>query len=412
MENGRSSREQAVLALTGKSSFQTGQRMPARDADWQGIYEECCQQAVPALAWKSVDREALPKELADRWKDTLAVQAYHSLQVTWQHQQVHELMEQAGIPYVILKGCASAAYYPAPLERTMGDVDFLVRPRDLERAGKVLEAEGFVPWKEEHICHIVYRKERAHLEMHFEPAGVPHGRPGELVREYLKDIMEKGREIELEGGKIRIPSPFHHGLVLLLHTSHHLVGEGIGLRHLCDWAVFAASLSDREFRALFEEKLKAIGMWRFARLLTRVCIRYLGMPERSWTGKAGEEDRELVQALIRDVFAGGNFGRKGESRRHEVYLISSRGRDGVGHISLGRQFIRSLNEAVYTKLPLSRRLPLLLPAGWAFYGGRYLIRMLRGKRPVIHPRRLVEGAAARRSVYARLGLFETEKDTE
>lgn len=411
----KSGREQAVLALSGKSLFQTGQRMPARDADWQGIYEECCQQAVPALAWKSVDQEALPKELADRWKDTVAAQAYHSLQVTWQHQQVHELMEKAGIPYVILKGCASAAYYPAPLERAMGDVDFLVRPQDLERAGKVLEAEGFVPWEEEHICHVVYRKERAHLEMHFEPAGVPHGRPGELVREYLKDIMEQGREIELEGGKLRIPSPFHHGLVLLLHTSHHLVGEGIGLRHLCDWAVFAASLSDREFRGLFEEKLKAIGMWRFAQLLTQVCIRYLGMPERSWPGKAGEEDRELTQALIRDVFAGGNFGRKDESRQHEVYLISSRGKDGVGHISLGRQFIRSLNEAVYTKLPLSRRLPLLLPVGWAFYGGRYLIRMLRGKRPAIHPGRLVEGAAARRSVYARLELFETvetEKDTK
>lgn len=405
----KSGREQAVLALSGKSLFQTEQKMPAQDADWQGIYEECCQQAVPAIAWKSVDKELLPTGLADRWKDTVAAQAYHSLQVTWQHLQVHELMEKEGIPYVILKGCASAYYYPAPLERTMGDVDFLVRPEDLERAGQVLEAEGFVPWEEEHICHVVYRKERAHLEMHFEPAGVPHGRPGEMVREYLKDIMEQGREIEVEGGKICIPSLFHHGLVLLLHTSHHLVGEGIGLRHLCDWAVFVASLSDREFQALFEEKLKTIGMWRFAQILTKVCIRYLGMPERRWTGK---EDRELTQALIRDVFAGGNFGRKNENRKQEAYLISNRGKDGVGHVSSGRQFMRSLNEVVHTKLPLSRRIPLLLPAGWAFYGGRYLIRMFRGQRPVIHLGRLVEGAAARKSVYVRLGLFEAGKDTE
>lgn len=404
----KSGREQAVLALSGKSLFQTGQRMPARDADWQGIYEECCQQAVPAIAWKSVDREELPKELADRWKDTVVAQAYHSLQVTWQHRQVHELMEQAEIPYVILKGCASAAYYPAPLERIMGDVDFLVRPQDLARAGQVLEAEGFVPWEEAHICHVVYRKERAHLEMHFEPAGVPHGRPGELIREYLKDIMEQGREIEVEGGKLRIPSPFHHGLVLLLHTSHHLVGEGIGLRHLCDWAVFAASLSDQEFRALFEEKLKAIGMWRFAQLLTQVCIRYLGMPERSWPGKAGKEDRELTRALIRDVFAGGNFGTKDENRWHESYLISTRGKDGVKERSLVRQFFLSMNEIVYTHIPAARRWPVIIPFGWLIYGCRYMIRMLKGQRPRPHVSAMMEGAAKRKAVYSRLKLFEVE----
>ena len=54
----------------------------------------------------------------------------------------------------------------------MGDVDFLVRKEDMERAGKVLEQEGFVPWDEEHICHVVYRRLPTHYEMHFEPAGV------------------------------------------------------------------------------------------------------------------------------------------------------------------------------------------------------------------------------------------------
>ena len=55
-----------------------------------------------------------------------------------------------------------------------------------------------------------------------------------------------------------MPSHFHHGLNLLLHTNQHLLGEGLGLRHLCDWAVFAAGFSDEEFRELFEEKLKAV----------------------------------------------------------------------------------------------------------------------------------------------------------
>ena len=50
--------------------------------------------------------------------------AYHNLQVAWQHLLVDRLMEKGRIPYVILKGSASGVYYPSPMDRIMGDVDF------------------------------------------------------------------------------------------------------------------------------------------------------------------------------------------------------------------------------------------------------------------------------------------------
>ena len=241
--------------------------------------------------------------------------------------------------------------------------------------------------------------------MHFEPAGVPYGKPGELVREYMKDVMEQAREIQVEGEKLRVPSRFHHGLILLLHTSHHLTGEGIGLRHLCDWAVFVASMTDEEFRQLFEEKLKAIGMWRFARLLTQTCIRYLGCPARPWTGK---EEPDLTAAMIRDIFDGGNFGNKEEKRKQEAYLISNRGKDGVGKRSILWQLAASMNEVVRTHMPAAQKFPVLLPLGWVFYGGRYWIRMMKGQRPKIQPREMLEGASSRRELYRQFGLFQRE----
>ena len=322
--------EKTILILLSRDLFKTFRSIP-QDPDWEEVYQECLRQSVPILVWNALDKAQIPVDTVERWKNTVIASAYHNLQVAWQHLLVDRLMEKGSIPYVILKGSASGAYYPAPMDRIMGDVDFLVSPDHLERAGEILKAEGFTPWEEEHICHVVYRKENIHLEMHFEPAGVPYGKPGELVREYMKDVMEKAREIQVEGEKLRVPSRFHHGLILLLHTSHHLTGEGIGLRHLCDWAVFVASMTDEEFRQLFEEKLKAIGMWRFARILTQTCTRYLGCPARPWTGK---EEPDLTAAMIRDIFDGGNFGNKEENRKQEAYLISNRGKDGVGKRSI------------------------------------------------------------------------------
>lgn len=46
---------------------------------------------------------------------------------------------------------------------------------------------------------------------------------------------------------------------MLLHVAGHLINTGIGLRHLCDWAVFVAKFSDEGFCEMFEDKLKAVG---------------------------------------------------------------------------------------------------------------------------------------------------------
>lgn len=394
--------DQAVLALTANALFDARRPVPA-GADWQQVYEECCHQAVPALGLRGAQAAEVPENILKKWRQTVIAAAYNNLRVSWEHNELDRLMKSAKIPYVILKGCASALYYPRPAERVMGDVDFLVKKKDLERAGKVLEQEGFVPWDEEHICHVVYRKPPSHYEMHFEPAGVPYGRAGDLVREYMKDVMDQARDVEYENGTITCPSHFHHGLVILLHTSHHLLGEGIGLRHLCDWAVFAASLSDEEFREIFEEKFRAVGVWKFAGILTRTAERWLGCPHREWPG---DQETELEDAIIEDIFDSGNFGRKSEDRSYETYLISSRGKGGVGRTSMLHQMILSLNEIVHTKWPVSKKLWILLPFGWGYYGIRYLVKICRGQRPALHPGKVISGAAKRKEVYKEFGLFE------
>ena len=62
-----------------------------------------------------------------------------------------------------------------------------------------LEERGVPAWEEEHICHVVYRNGREHMEMHFEPAGMPNGKAGDIAREYFRDVMEQAEEAEVEG---------------------------------------------------------------------------------------------------------------------------------------------------------------------------------------------------------------------
>ena len=397
---------ETVLDLLANELFQAGRRIQ-ENVDWEQVFQECRRQTVTVHGWNQVcNMDFLPEAVRKDWGQAAVGDAFHNLQVSWEHGALGGSMEKAGIPYVILKGCASAAYYPRPEDRIMGDVDLLVRPEDLDRAGRVLEGDGFQLENDTHVPHRAYVRERTEAELHFAVGGIPWGEPGKRVRGSLEGILEESREIPVEGGGVRVPSHFHHGLNLLLHTNQHLLGEGLGLRHLCDWAVFAAGFSDEEFRELFEEKLKAVGLWRFARTLTQTAVRYLGCPPKAW---AGEPDRRITEAFMEEIGDSGNFGRKQEGRFYESLLIASQEKRMVSRKSMGGQLIRSMNEMVRRRWPAAGRFPLLLPPGWIFLGGRYLIRVARGKRPSVHPGQILRQAGERKRRYRALGLFETEE---
>lgn len=168
----------------------------------------------------------------------------------------------------------------------MGDVDFLVYQEDVERTCRLLEEKGFVAQSSDHECEIAFYRDESVWELYWQVNGVPGGKTGELIRSYLDDIIEKTVFTDNENGRYMRASEFHHGVVMLLHVARHMVIGGIGLRHLCDWAVYAAKSEEEEFPALFEEKLKAVGLWRFAQLLTQLSVVYLGCPPTKLDGGA------------------------------------------------------------------------------------------------------------------------------
>jgi hypothetical protein len=65
-----------------------------------------------------------------------------------------------------------------------------------------------------------------------------------------------------------------------------------------------------------------------------------------------------------------------------------------------------MNHIVYLNWPISVKAKVLLPLGWFFYGGRYMIRVLIGKRKGINITKMVSSAMERREIYKDLHLYE------
>lgn len=412
--NQLTTKEKALLHLATQALFPKENKLnidTLNKKDLPAELKEANVQAVFSLVYSVLKKQGItPPNFEKDFLKTVA----NNIRVGHDHAELHELLSSNNISYVAMKGSASAMYYPEPLLRTMGDVDFLVSPSDLDRAGALLEQAGFAPVeKNDHECHIAYHRRmngiRSIWEMHWSPSGIPEGEVGELTREYLEDIIETAVPCTTQGSECLVPSTFHHGLIMLLHTAIHLINTGIGLRHLCDWAVFADKFSDEEFKELFEEKLKSIGMWRFAQILTQLSVTYLGMSPKEWCGSSNQE---YLETLMCDIFKGGNFGVKDSNRINQAKLITNSHKASVDETSLLKQLIHTMNEKAKIAMPIIKKVPVLLPVGWIYAGGRHLLRIRSGRRPKIDVSDMVRGATERRELYKEFRLFMPEGETQ
>ena len=394
--------QRALVKLVQTALFQTC-KVDLSEMDLNELCQEANVQAVLSLILPQL-RPSLPAD--SPWIKTGNLAYATIVRVCFENTELHTLMNEKKIQYVVLKGAASLSYYPESALRSMGDVDFLVRQEDWNRAEASLNAIGF-----QHIehngstCHLAFLRGPSVWEMHWEPNGIPDGPVGELIREYFSDIIEKARLYSVDDCTCMIPSTFHHGLVLILHTAKHLFTSGIGLRHLCDWAVFVNNLSEFEFVDLFENKLKAVGLWHFAQILTITATEYLGCRVCEWAGTA---DDTLIQGIIEDVFLGGNFGIKDDQRSYQSKLIHEYGTQYVEENGSFKQFFLSMNRKSWEVMPLTKKCPALLPLGWFYAGARHMVRIVRGKRPKVHFNEMVDGANRRKSIYRHFHLFEPE----
>ena len=396
--------EKILLDILANNLFNAGRTVNLDEADLNAVWCEAYVQAVTLMAFHNTNDEIWQNKKYSYIKSKLNQTLADNAKIDFEHVRINGIMKEANIPYTILKGYASALCYPDPLMRSIGDVDFLVDTDNFEIADRALKENGYAATGKEHDVHDVYLGKVCRCEMHFQPSGIPQGKAGVKVRKYLSDLLPRSETKQTELGEITVPSTFHHGLIILLHMCHHLTGDGLGLRHLCDWAVFINSIGEEKFIELFEKVLKDIGLWEFAKVMTFISCEYLGCPGMTW---ASDADKKLADYILIDIIIGGNFGQKNADRSHEHLLISSKNEKEVPMI---RQLFISANSIVYKNWKAARKFKILLPFGWIFFGGRYIIRSILGKRPKIRPQKVAKEASERIDIYSDLKLFEkTEK---
>lgn len=390
-----------LFKLISKSLFNNAFDEALSAEEIEQIYQESCQQTIAALVF-----DVLPTEFAkvnpkiyEKWQNLSMNLIGQNANNCFENAKLSALLNSADIKHCIIKGLVSASYYPKPYLRQMGDIDFLVKESDVSKVTQLLEKNGFKRNGHEHAFHIGFSNGKTIYEMHTKVTSVPEGK--EKVLELLNDTVSDSTTEIINNVCVSVPDKFSHGMIMLLHIARHIeMGDGIGLRHLCDWAVFVNSLTNEEFTKIFELKLKKAGLWKFARILSQICIVYLGMPPKAWVGPTEEL---LVEKLINDFLQSGNFGRKDETRAQSSFFVN-RSAEKSSAIKI---FFASMKRQTIKWKPFYKKYPFLLPVGYVGYSFRIFFQVVTGKKKMNLLRVSLKGSQ-RNEIYENLDIFDSE----
>lgn len=342
------------------------------DADWAAVLKEMQAQSVDSLLEPILD--GLPisdPEIRETWRMRCMRQQAKWYRLAAAQQALVELLEENGIPCVILKGMAAAQYYPKPECRAAGDVDFLVKREDFEPASKLLEKSGYTL-----ACDVDYaphHKEFVRDGVTFEL----HRWIGddEDDREPLRSLLQLGVEARkpVTVNDISFPAyaPAQNGLVLLQHMKHH-IREGLQLRQVLDWMLYVEiDLTDAVWRELLPT-LEELGLTTFAAAMTALCRQYLGL--RRELPDCEPIEPELCEQLMALILRSGAFSVASALDGHIATAFQS----VRGPISL----FRRLQKGGCSRWTAAKKHKILRPFAWAYQAGYILKQIVPGKKTI------------------------------
>ncbi len=392
--------EQSVLLSVLRHAISPDMPLPNTDCNWEKVFLEARQQAVSLIFYDAVTDllPQMPPQVQEQIKTYGMQVVLSNINIGNTQARLTALLTERNIPHMILKGEGSAAYYPKPELRTLGDVDFWVSEKDFAPLHQLFQEIGYRFDAGQHDHHITYSTAGGVLEMHHSLPGLPAGIPGEILEEYLQDLPRTQR-LNIGSGEFNAPAPALHGLVLLLHSQHHLRSAGLGLRHLMDWHCYVnQTIKESFWEAELLPLLKKIGLFRFAQILTGVCALAFDAPVPLWAG----DEKDLWAAILEDILSGGNFGQKDASRQASGLMVADTKRSKLSNL------LRTFHLSVKAHHPICEKCGLLYIVFYPVRGVRYLWNILTGKRESLIE--AIPQANQRRSLYGQLNIFEVEEN--
>ena len=209
------------------------------ERSWRRIHRLATSHAVPAFVGDRI--LTLPKgSLPNR---NLCLTIFSEIELTRRANvyltgalgKLSKLYEEAGLPFILLKGLSLSQYYPDPSLRSGGDLDVLFTSGDhYEKANHLLTQQGFHLHDDSEVRygHTAFSYGRTVIENHARAVFFDHKRHNRAFDKLVREATESGSLIPLSLGGYTVDTLPHelNVVYVFIHLFFHWLHWGVGFR--------------------------------------------------------------------------------------------------------------------------------------------------------------------------------------
>ena len=287
------------------------------ETDWTTIYNYSRQQALLGNVLDGInllpEEQRPPRPLYLKWCAEVLQIEDENQRMDKEVVNLFKMLRENGVNPILMKGQAIARNYPDPLHRISGDIDIYIGKKDYDKVNSLLAIEGkqLEKWSPKHVMfewhNVIVENHRLLAKM---DSPVTNRKFYRIIDEGFQPSQVS--KIEIEGYNITIPSVDFDVMFLLLHSVIHLMGYGVGLRQICDWAMLLHNKKDEINPDVVKRLLKSLTLTKSARVFGALAVKYLGLPKENLILPYSSKDEKVAEKVLEDIWYSGNFGFSGE----------------------------------------------------------------------------------------------------
>ena len=252
--------------------------------DWQEIYELSCKLGVSALVCDGLqllNDVNIEEELYFKWIGQSLVKEEdfaHHLSIV---REFACRCAERNVKVYVLKGLAFSTYYPNPKHRPCGDIDVFCVSED----GKPAYFQG------NEVARLMGAKVDTHWykhsQIHYKGVMIENHEYLVCTREgkQYKELNRRLTDLLLSDTKDRclfytnalMPSTYFNALFQAYHSCSHFLSEGIGMKHVLDWATFIQNEQDNIEWSQYYADCERYHLKRFVVAMTDIAVNKLGV---------------------------------------------------------------------------------------------------------------------------------------
>ena len=233
------------------------------------------------------------------------------------------MLQEKGIHVVLLKGQGVASYYAAPLLRQCGDIDLYVDDYAVacdsimtEDGGRMTEDGGRRTEDGGRKALALSRSEATDKHTEFDLGGglsLEIHEYTETLDDAKKNVMyqtfsDEGTTtglvpIVFNGVSVSTPEDTFNAFYIFHHLWHHTIGLGMGLRQVCDWAVFLRTHAGQLDEERLKHYLKAMNLmdeWQVFGSLVVHCLHLKAEEIPFYSSKNDRRGRRLLHYILNE----------------------------------------------------------------------------------------------------------------